>query len=152
MRPFTAPFVVALLGWQAISPPIGVAGGFEALQYVRVTVSLSDTTLQPGQTEDLHVAFNPADDISIIAKPAVKISLAPTRLVTLTGGPRQDVDRRTGYISTYSPITQRFTVSKDAQWGAYTVKGSLVYFYCSNSKGWCRKQVEPIEFTITIAP
>ena len=152
MRPFAAPFVVALLGWLAISTPIGVAGGFEGHKYVRVTVSLSDTTLQPGQTEDLQVALSPANDISIIANPAVEISLAPTRLVTLAGSPHQDVDRSTGYISTRSPVTQRFTVARDAQRGTYTVKGSLVYFYCSNSKGWCRKQVEPITLTITVAP
>jgi hypothetical protein len=151
MRSFRVALVIALLVWQAISTHIGVAGDFQATRDVHVTVGLSRTTLRPGQTENLQIAFSTADDIYVIARPTVEIRLASTQLVTLIGSPNQDVDRSTGYISTRSPVTQRITVSKGTHEGTYTVKGSLVYFYCSRSKGWCRKQVEPFEIRITIA-
>ena len=146
------PVIVLLLGYLRTSAQTGMAHAPDTNVYVQVTVSLSQKTFRPGQVGVLGVTFHPEDDIHITAEPPARFSLASTRVISLTGGANREVDASSGYLSTDTPVTQRFAVSKRIRKGTYTVKGSLVYYYCSGSKGLCRKKVEPLTLVLTVAP
>lgn len=118
---------------------------------VRLTVRLSADVLRPGQTADILITFAPAEDIHIVASPPVRLNIRSTRTIALSGAVRQVVDKRTGYLSEQSAVTRRFAVAKSARPGTYTVHGSVVYYYCSGSEGWCRKFVQPVEFSFTVS-
>jgi hypothetical protein len=139
--------LMCVLGTTAPSPAMGSRDNED----VRLTVRLSAEVLRPGQTADILITFTPAEDIHIVASPAVQLNIRSTRTIALSGAVRQMVDTQTGFLSTQSAVTRRFAVAKRARPGTYTVQGSVVYYYCSESEGWCRKFVQPVEISFTIS-
>jgi hypothetical protein len=122
-------------------------GGDES---VRVTVALLDSVLRPGATGTLAATFVPAEDIHIIAEPAVEFNISSSKVFRLVGNPRQKVEERSGYRCLRGPVMQKFLLDNRARPGRHRLKGRLTYFYCSDSEGWCRKRVVSFERTVRV--
>ena len=130
--------------------PARASGGSGGNEYVRVTLALMDPVMRPGTTGTLAVTFVPAEDIHVNAKPPVEFSISSSKVFRLSGGPSLQIDKKTGYLSTRSPITQQFVLDKRARPGRHQMKGHLVYFYCSDSAGWCRRHVVPLDYVVRV--
>jgi len=59
-------------------------------------------------------------------------------------------DKETGFLSTADPVEQRLAVSPTAATGTDTLEGTIVYYFCSDAEGWCRKQTQSISLPIHI--
>ncbi len=117
---------------------------------VRVTVAVVDSLLRPGGTGTLTITFAPAEDIHINADPAVEVTISPAGIFRLRGGILQSTDETSGYLSLREPVRQKFQLQEAAKPGRHRLRGRLTYFYCSESGGWCRKQVVPFEGTVRV--
>ncbi len=131
----------------------GLVGGDNSSQntrFVRVEASLADTLLRAGSKGTILVSFTPADGIHVTADPPVAVRIERNRLIRLHGRPDISTDKDTGFLSTTSPVEQAFSVSRAATPGAHQVKGTIVYYFCSDTEGWCRKQSQAVTFTLNI--
>ena len=151
----TSAHTTTLLGCILVSAliagrPAGASGGSDGNQYVRVTVALLDSVMRPGTMGTLAVTFSPAEDIHVNAEPPVEFSISSSNVFRLSGSPSLRIDKKSGYLSTRSPITQQFVLDKRARPGRHQMKGRLVYFYCSDSAGWCRRHVVPLDCVVRI--
>jgi hypothetical protein len=120
-------------------------------QYVKVNVTLSDSTLAPGGRGRIHLAFSPIDGIHINIDPAVEVSLKNNRVAKLQGDPEMGINKESGFLSTSHPVEQEFSVLPFANPGTYRLSGTIVYYFCSDTEGWCRKFRQPITLKLHVA-
>jgi hypothetical protein len=118
--------------------------------FVTVDVQLSKQELRPGESGELLVAFLPLEDIHVTAKPPVQFKIGATKAFELEGNPTWTVDTITGYLSTASPVHQAYRIPRTAHSGRHRITGTIVYFFCSDNEGWCRKSTYPLEMTFTV--
>jgi hypothetical protein len=115
---------------------------------VTVTVTLKDTLVAPGATADLAFLLQPVDGIHINLQPALDFKLDTASRAALAGG--LILPKGSPYLNTSAPVVQRFQIPKDAKPGPITLKGTLVYFFCSDKEGWCSKFKQPVEIALTV--
>jgi hypothetical protein len=117
--------------------------------YIRLQATLVSSSLNPGDSTEILLKFAPADDFHLIADPVVNIDLDSLSVLRKAGGLRVEVDRRSGYIRTSHPLRQPVVLSRGIPPGTYPVQAKVTYFYCSGSKGWCRKQVQALKLEVS---
>lgn len=120
-------------------------------KYVHVGITLGDSTVAAVGKGSILITFNPADGIHVNADPPVEVAIEPNDVVTLDGDPDVTTDKETGFLSTSSPVIQRFLVSGSAAPGHYSLKGTIVYYFCSDTQGWCTKFKQPVTLTLVVA-
>jgi len=57
---------------------------------------------------------------------------------------------KTGYLDTKRPIKYSFTLDNKIKKGKHTLKGTVRYFFCSDTEGWCNRSSQPIQLTFTV--
>lgn len=135
-----------------LASPWALAGGLSSNDYVRLEVRPVSATMHPGASGAVELLFFPADGIHVNVNPPVVFSLDSGTAVILKGKPVMKTDPNTGYLSAATPVKQEIMVGKNAPGGQLTVKGTVAYFFCSDSEGWCNRQRDPVEFTIVVRP
>lgn len=136
-----------------IGPVRVLAGASSPNEYVRLEVRPASTTMHPGANGILEFRFFPTDGIHVNVDPPVVFSLdSGVVAVVVKGKPVMTTDAKTGFLSTMTPVTQEIVVGTRAATGPLTVKGTVTYFFCSDSEGWCNRQKEPVEFMIMVKP
>ena len=128
------------------------ASGAETKQneYVHVEVALSKQIVMPGDKIDLRVIFTPAEGIHVTADPAVTISVSPSALVQLRGKHTQTVDSSSGYLSAGAPVIQPIRISSSASPGKHLLNAGIIYYFCSDEAGWCRKFVQTVKLELIL--
>lgn len=121
-------------------------------EYVGLEVRPALAEMRPGESGVIELRFRPADGIHVNSDPPVQFTLDSGGAVILDGKPVMTTDARTGYLSAKAPVTQKVTLGSAAAPGRLTVKGTVTYFYCSDTEGWCNRQKQPVKFTITVRP
>jgi hypothetical protein len=129
-----------------------LVGGSTLSEFVRLEVSPATLTMQPGGRGVIELLFYPVDGIHVNADPPVRFSLDSAAGVTLQGKPVLTADAKTGYLSISAPVKQTLVLGNKTGPGKLKVKGTVTYFYCSDSEGWCNRQQQPVEFTILVKP
>ena len=129
-----------------------IAGGTSSNDYVKVDVRPPSTALKPGGSGEVEFRFIPVDGIHINVDPPVTFTLDTMTVVSLKEKPVMTKDAKTGYLSTSSPVRQTVVLARNAAPGTFTVKGTVSYFFCSETEGWCNRQKQPVEFTIVVKP
>ena len=132
--------------------PLAVANGATTNDYVRLEVRPASALMRPGASGVIEFHFFPADGIHVNADPPVQFSLDSAVTVIISGKPVMTTDPATGYLSTGVPVKQEISLPRSSNARQVTVKGTVTYFYCSDSEGWCNRQKERVEFTITLKP
>jgi len=132
--------------------PAALAGDPSPNDYVRLEVRPAPATMRPGSSGVIELHFFPAGGIHVNADPTVQFSLDSASALQLTGKPAMTTDTSTGYLSAAVPVKQNVALRKPTAPGSLTVKGTVTYFYCSDSEGWCNRQKQPVEFTIVVTP
>lgn len=117
---------------------------------VKLEVTLADTCVRPGKLGTILVTFAPIEGIHINANPAVEMTLGHNDVFALYGESEMTVNKENGFLSTRTPVKQQFLVSSEAKPGEYTLKGTLVYYFCSDDEGWCRKFTQSIALTLHV--
>ena len=118
--------------------------------FVKVDVSLADSVLRPGDRGRVLVSFTPADGIHINVDPPVSVKIQKNSLISLRGNPDMTTDKETGFLSSGTPVEQLFSVSHKAAPGEHTITGTITYYFCSDTEGWCRKQSQAVTLTLNI--
>lgn len=118
--------------------------------YVKVSVSLANTTAAQGGTGKIMIAFTPIDGIHINADPPFVVKIERNGPVKLEGRPNFTTDKESGNLSIFKPVAQRFAVTRKAKPGGHDIKGTLVYYFCSDTEGWCRKFTQPIALKLNV--
>jgi hypothetical protein len=148
-------FVLAIsLAYLSLGTPIIAAAdpGEEkgTNKFVHVDAAVSESILKPGEQAELHLTFTPAEGIHVTIDPPVEIRVEPKRTFLLNGESKRPVDKNSGYLSSTEPVVQRFSLSRKAQPGKHVLRASIVYYFCSDDEGWCRKFSMPIELNLTV--
>lgn len=138
-----------LISCLAIITSSGGSSG-ESNKYVRVETALANTDVKAGGNGTILISFVPVDGIHINADPPVRAKIQKNRLLSLKGDPDISIDKESGYLSTSTPVKQRFAVSSKATPGEHTVKGTIIYYFCSDTEGWCRKFSQPMTLKLSI--
>lgn len=112
---------------------------------------------KPGTSGAIAVTFAPRDpDVHINEEPAPRLrldfeqsalldkQLPPPKTVT-TFDP--DTAR---YIDVKKPVRFPVVFAPGAPKGTQSVKASVVYFYCSQREGWCRRGTAELEVAVTV--
>jgi len=82
--------------------------------------------------------------------PAVEFEFEKNPLVHFTGVTSMPKAEKTGYLDTKRPIKYSFTLDNKIKKGKHTLKGTVRYFFCSDTEGWCNRSSQPIQLTFTV--
>lgn len=142
---------VALLIFSLALTILAPAGEKETNKFVSYGVSIGPGKVKPGAQGALLFTLTPVKGIHINMVPPVQFLLEPNKSVTLKGTPEMTKAKKSSYLDPKSPIKQKFTIAPSTTPGTIRVKGTLVYFYCSDGEGWCSKFKQPVELSLPVA-
>ena len=139
----------------AVLIPILVPANTTAIEErseVKCDVQLASTSLKAGGTGELVFTFSPDEGIHINTDPAMEIEFDKSSPVRFTGITSLPKSPKTGYLDPSKPVRCSFVVSKSVKKGKHTLKGTVQYYFCSDTEGWCNRSSQPIELTFTVVP
>src|ERR1700690_2799655 len=122
-----------------------------AIRQVTCEIRLTSATLKPGGKGEIVVSFAPEEGMHINTDPAVEFEFEKDPLVHFTGVTSMPKVEKTGYLDTKRPIKYSFTLDDKIKKGKHTLKGTVRYFFCSDTEGWCNRSSQPIQLTFTVA-
>jgi hypothetical protein len=96
--------------------------------------------------------------------PDMKVNESPAPRLRLDAGQLVLVDRQPppdGQVPDYDPLTARYVdlakpllfpvaLAAAAPQGEQSVKAKVVFFYCSQREGWCRRGTADVEFPVVV--
>ena len=110
-----------------------------------------------GTTGAIAVTFLPRDpDVHINEEPAprLRLDLEQSALIDKQpappkSGPTFDPDTAR-YLDLKKPVRFPVALAPNAPKGPQSVKVNVVYFYCSQREGWCRRGTADLEVAVTV--
>jgi hypothetical protein len=120
--------------------------------FVRVDVRWAQASVQPGGGAIIEVLFTPADDIHINGDPPVRVVIGTPGACVIQGAPRTAVHEKTGFLDSAVPVRQAVVFADSLPTGEAVVNGDVVYYYCSDAEGWCRRAVREFSLPVRIVP
>ena len=124
----------------------------EERREVRCDIHLASTTLKPGASGEIVLMFSPEEGIHINTDPAMEFEFDKSSPIHFTGITSLPKAAKTGYLDPSKPVRCAFTVNKSLKKGKHTLKGTVQYYFCSDTEGWCNRFSQPIELTFTVTP
>jgi hypothetical protein len=118
-------------------------------EMVAVELNLPQQQLRAGETGTVLIFFKPKKGIHITTDPLFELTFDTLTQFFSTGKTTFEKDKKE-YLKTQQPVKQRFLVAKKTLPGSYRLKGTLIYYYCSDKEGWCSRFKQPVELTITV--
>ncbi len=64
------------------------------------------------------------------------------------GGVRQVADEG-GIVRTSEPLRQPVALAAGTRPGRYRAEGTVTYYFCSGTEGWCQRKVEHVQLQVT---
>ena len=119
-------------------------------KYVNLQIVLATDTLHAGDADVLRISLTPVEGIHINADPPVEVTLEKNTVVDLDGEPEMSTDKETGFLEVSEPIEQRLSISRKATPGWHAFKGTIVYYFCSETQGWCTKFVQQFSLQVNV--
>lgn len=109
-----------------------------------------------GGEADIVVRFMPLEAaIQVNADPAPRLTLdAQQRVLDESARPVPPPPRAAfpngRYVDTQHGARFPVRVSVAAPKGRHSVRASVLYFYCSQAEGWCRRAQDDVEVSVTV--
>jgi hypothetical protein len=125
------------------------AGTPEGNNHVTCTATLSARSFRGGDTAAIRVVLKPAPGIHVNGSPLPSLRLAPGSVAVAHGSAEAAVNA-SGYLVADSAVIQRVSIRKDAPRGTHVLRGSVTYYFCSDTEGWCMRDQQPLELSLTI--
>ena len=134
-----------------LAPHHSVADGKSTVknEYVRCEIVLQQKELKAGSSGYVLFSFMSKKGFHVTTDPPFQISLDTLQQFFTLGKAEFSKDTN-GYLSPEQTVRQPLTVAKMVVPGSYDLKGTLIYYYCSESDGWCSRFKQPIELTLKI--
>lgn len=117
-------------------------------EYVDVTITLKPNEVKSGGKAQLLVTFKPQKGIHINLDPPIEFEFE--KELVINGKVKISKMKKDNYLDTEKPLIQNLSIKKNLSPGTHTIKGKLIYFYCSDAEGWCSRFSQPINLNITI--
>jgi hypothetical protein len=123
-------------------------------------VSVDARFLPPGSANDaaaIAVTLTPKDRAIVVnERPAPRLSLDPGQTVLIdkqlprlsSGAPVDPAQAR--YLDPRIPVRFPVALAPSAPRGTHLVRGSVTFYYCSKSEGWCKKGTSEIAVDVTV--
>src|SRR5712692_5873412 len=142
-------FFIAALSGLMLAPHHSAVGAISAIdnEYVKCEIVLHEKELKAGSSGYLLISFKPKKGIHVTTDPAFHLSLDTLQQFFSLGKAEFSEDAN-GYLNSGKTVRQPLTVAKKVMPGSYVVKGTLVYYYCSENDGWCSRFRQPVELTL----
>ncbi|HEX9005849.1 MAG TPA: hypothetical protein VF889_01050 [Bacteroidota bacterium] len=116
---------------------------------VQLEATLASGVLHPGDSTDMILKFTPAEGIHLNADPPARVAFDSASVLTPVGELQQVTEEDEGTVYTPEPLHQRVALRPGARPGRYSVGGTVTYFFCSGTEGWCRRKVEHVQLQVT---
>jgi hypothetical protein len=133
-----ATFAVATDGQVSVNarflPPVSANGAAA----IAVTLAPKDTTIVVNERPAPRLSLDPAQ--------TVLVDKQPPRLSS--GAPVDPSQAR--YLDPRIPVRFPVALAPSAPSGTHVVKGSVTFYYCSKSEGWCKKGTSEIAVDVTV--
>ncbi len=134
----------ALLTWIATAfsekPNVNASVGCEA--------SMKQKSLKAGATGQILVLLQPKKGIHINLDQPIQIKMDSSEVIASVGKP--EIPMIDTLYDASKPIRLPVIISKNARPGKFTLRGTVVYFYCSETEGWCSRFKQPIDIPCTV--
>jgi len=117
---------------------------------VKFKLSVKLKSKKAGSSGELVFSLKPKDGIHITLNPPMMFKLDSTDAVTIVGDLKYSKSEKSEYLDASKPVRQSFTLSNKIKTGPLHVKGTLTYFYCSGTDGYCAKFKQPVDVVIKI--
>ena len=140
------------LAWALLLSPLLLPGP----QHFTLTAAF-EPAAKAGQDAAVAVTFSGTDPmIHINEEPSPRLKLDPLQTVLVDKqkppsgkGPDLDPDQaRT--LDLAQPVRFPVALAPTAPKGSQVVKATVVYFYCSQREGWCRRGSTEVEVPLTV--
>jgi hypothetical protein len=119
-----------------------------------------EATFQPapkaGAPASIAVTFTSREpDVAVNQEPPPRLALDPAQTVLSlrpvpSAKPRAQDPEAAHYLEPAIPYGFPVDVKPGTAPGEHAVKGTVTYFYCSRTAGWCRKGSAPVEVSVTV--
>lgn len=143
--------MLAALVFSAAAVAAPAASGHE---HVGLAASLERDA--SGGEADVVVRFMPLDAaIHVNADPAPRVTLdSQQRLLDDSSRPAPPPARAAfpngRYLDTQAGVRFPVRISRLAPSGRHTVRAAVLYFYCSQAEGWCRRAQDDVEVSFSV--
>ena len=130
--------------------PVATSTSVEERREVKCDVTLASDSLKPGASGEILLTFHPEEGIHINTEPAMEFDFTKTPSVhfdKITSMPKAPT---TGYLDARRPVKYGFTVDKKSRKGMIVLKGTVRYYFCSDTEGWCNRFSQPFRLTLTV--
>lgn len=123
-------------------------------KFVKVEATVQQKQLHSGATGQLLFSVKPGKGIHVNIQPPLSVTLDDDSGATLSGTMIFSTIKRDTLelLDSSKPIKQSFTLTKQMKPGKIFLKGSFVYFYCSDAEGWCSRFKQPFNVEVTVTP
>jgi hypothetical protein len=121
-------------------------------KFVAYKVNVDKHSFTMGTKGTLLFTLQPKQGIHINIEPGPTFSFDSSCGISSGGKLEVSKDDSSGFLSKQKPIKQIFFVPKNFKSGTISVKGTLIYYYCSDAEGWCSRFKQPVETTIEVKP
>ena len=118
--------------------------------WVATAVSAAPAKLRAGASTELRISLKPAAGIHIVLQPAIDVKLDSVTAVAGTGTLQVPAAADKEHLDPAHPVRLKITLAKDVRPGTLTLKGTLVYYYCSDAEGTCNKFKQPLELRLSV--
>lgn len=118
-------------------------------EHVKCDIVLKQKELRAGELGYFLILFKPKKGIRITTDPPFQVSLDTTQQFFSLGKAEFSQDAN-GYLNSEKAVRQSFTITRMTKPGSYALKGTLIYYYCSDGEGWCSRFIQPIELKLMI--
>jgi hypothetical protein len=135
-----------------IVPKTAVSGATPTRQnpWVRSAISVVPAKVHAGSAVNLKVLLTPKAGIHIVVQPPIGVTLDSSAVVASAAKPEVPVAKDNEHLDSAKPITVAVTLAGNVKPGKVSVKGMLVYYYCSDAEGTCNKFKEPFEVRLNV--
>jgi len=115
---------------------------------VRCEVSMRQKSLKAGAMGQILVSLQPKKGIHINLDQPIQIKMDSAEVIASVGKP--EIPMVDTLYDASKPIRLPVTISKNAKPGKFTLRGTVIYFYCSETEGWCSRFKQPIDVQCTV--
>jgi hypothetical protein len=119
--------------------------------YVSFSAALKKGTPREGPGGAILFTLHPRKGIHINLTPPMSVTFDSSSAVKAADTLETPAMEKFPYLDASKAVVQKYTLVKPSRSAALTIKGTLTYFYCSDSEGWCSKFKQPFALTVPAA-
>lgn len=120
-----------------------------ANEMVDVKLTVEQSQLRPGETGTVLISFKPKKGISITTDPMFELTIDTLKQFFALGN-TTFVKNTKGCLEPNRSVEQRLIVARETPPGVYCIRGTFLYYYCSDKEGWCSRFRQPVELSLTV--